>query len=449
MSSPRLVYAATWLCVAVSITRCSADSGEPAPPGSPGSTAPEGTDGATTQPDTTGSAGGSNAAAGHGGAAGASGSGGGSVADGGGRVSGTCKGGVSSGLAGGAPALTPGLWKDISPPGVPYGQNGTIALGIAVDPCNPAIIYLCITGFDPVMAKGGIYKTTDAGSTWRRIGKVKPNYTGVDQIDNPIHVRVDPDDPQHLYLADGVRGATTGFWISHDGGETFDMPQSFADVKFFDTYDVAMDPTNAGHVLVAFHSPWYQDHPTYGTSSGILESKDAGVTWIRHEPLPGWGSGSVIHFLSEPSLGIGDSRTWLLGSPGGLWQTKDAGVSWIKASPNGTQHGGGTTYYTKAGVLYSAGASKNLRSMDNGQSWTEIGPSKGFNSILGDGQKLYTAPCFGPAPFITSPETDGLTWTDYNTQQFAQGPFEMAIDVPNGIMYSGSWGSGLWAMKLP
>src|SRR5450432_1204599 len=314
MSSPRLVYAATWLCVAVSITRCSADSGEPAPPGSPGSTAPEGTDGATTQPDTTGSAGGSNAAAGHGGAAGASGSGGGSVADGGGRVSGTCKGGLSSGLAGGAPAFTPGLWKDISPPGVPYGQNGTIDLGIAVDPCNPAIIYLCITGFDPVMAKGGIYKTTDAGSTWRRIGKVKPNYTGVDQIDNPIHVRVDPDDPQHLYLADGVRGATTGFWISHDGGETFDMPQSFADVKFFDTYDVAMDPTNAGHVLVAFHSPWYQDHPTYGTSSGILESKDAGVTWIRHEPLPGWGSGSVIHFLSEPSLGIGDSRTWLLGS---------------------------------------------------------------------------------------------------------------------------------------
>src|SRR5438034_1274863 len=79
-----------------------------------------------------------------------------SPADGGGRVGGTCKGGVSGGLAGGAPALTPGIWKDISPPGVPYGQNGTIALGVAVDPCNPAILYLCITGFDPVMAKGGV-----------------------------------------------------------------------------------------------------------------------------------------------------------------------------------------------------------------------------------------------------------------------------------------------------
>src|SRR5260221_443610 len=80
---------------------------------------------------------GSIGTAGHGGSAESSGSAGASSADGGGRVGGTCKGGVSSGLAGGAPALMPGVWKDISPPGVPYGQNGTIALGVAVDPCNP------------------------------------------------------------------------------------------------------------------------------------------------------------------------------------------------------------------------------------------------------------------------------------------------------------------------
>jgi photosystem II stability/assembly factor-like uncharacterized protein len=438
MSDTRWVHVGRLVCVVGLIAGCSAPGEEPAAVGSAGSatfesagSSPVGMGGGTMQNVEAGSAGsnassgaaGSPGVAGHGGAAGSPGSAG--------------------------TALTPGLWKDISPPGVPYGQDGTIALGVAVDPCNPAILYLCITGYNPVTAKGGVYKSTDAGSTWRRIGKVKPNYTGVDQIDNPIHVRVDPADSQHVYVADGVRGSTTGFWISHDGGETFDMPDGFASTKFFDTYDVALDPTDANHVLVAFHSPWYQDHPVYGTSSGILESKDGGTTWIRHEPLTGWGSGSVIHFLYEPSLGIGDSKTWLLGSPGGLWKTKDGGVSWTKASPNGTQHGGGTIYYTQTGVLYSAGASKNLRSTDNGQSWTEIGPSKGFNSILGDGKKLYTAPCFGPAPFLTSPESDGLTWTDYNSQQFTQGPFEMVIDAPNGIIYSGSWASGLWAMKLP
>jgi hypothetical protein len=371
-----------------------------------------------------------------------------SAIDGGARAGGTCERGMSMALAGGAPALVAGTWKDISPPGIPFGQNGTIALGVALDPCNPSVLYVCITGFDPVMAKGGLYKSVDAGSTWRRIGKVKPNYTGVDHIDNPIHVRVDPDDPQHIYVADGVRGGTTGFWVSHDGGETFDMPQSFADTKFLDTYDVALDPTNANHVLVSFHSWWYIDHPTYGSSSGVLESKDGGSTWIRHEPQPEWGTGNVIHFLYQPSLGIGDSQTWLMGAPGGLWQTKNGGTSWTKASPTGTQHGGGTIYYTKAGVLYSAGGSKNLRSTDNGLSWTEIGENHGYNAIFGDGKYLYTAPCFGPSPFLISLETDGLTWTDFNSQKFDQGPFEMVMDDANGIIYSGSWSSGLLALKL-
>jgi hypothetical protein len=32
---------------------------------------------------------------------------------------------------------------------------------------------------------------------------------------------------------------------------------------------------------------------------------------------------------------------------------------------------------------------------------------------------------------------------------FVQGPFEMAVDSANGILYSASWQAGMWALKLP
>ena len=156
MSDTCWVRVGRLLCVATAIAGCSAAGGdEPAALGSAGSTTPEGsggssiagTGGTTTmldaagiEPSSNGGGGGSiigGSGSGTGGTANAGGSGGSVVVDGGGRVGGKCKGGASNGLAGGAPALTPGVWKDISPPGVPYGQDGTIALGVAVDPCNP------------------------------------------------------------------------------------------------------------------------------------------------------------------------------------------------------------------------------------------------------------------------------------------------------------------------
>jgi len=48
---------------------------------------------------------------------------------------------------------------------------------------------------------------------------------------------------------------------------------------------------------------------------------------------------------------------------------------------------------------------------------------------------------------LTSPETDGLKWTAYNSQQFTQGPFEVAYDSINGIVYNASWTAGIWALN--
>lgn len=373
-----------------------------------------------------------------------SGSGGGGT----GTSSQKCPRPVDTALPASAPALEVGVWKNITPAshlGYLGSPETMIAQGIAMDPCDTATLYWGTTPYQP--DKGGLFKTTDGGGSWTKLGP----------FDEPLHVRVNPSDPQHLYVGDGVRGSTQGFWVSHDGGETWAKPEGFVAVAasigitqssgMDDIYDVAVDPTDFNHVLLSFHSPWSWDE--FDLGAGVIESKDGGNTWNVIE-RQGWGHGHSIKFLYEPELGIGDSNTWLLGTQGpGYWRTSDAGKTWQQVSANGIAHGGGTSYYTKEGVLYASGSPKNLRSTDNGETWTEL-PVGGATCIFGDGTRLYSAPAWGMNPFFVSPESDGLTWEPQAGDQVFDngGPYEMVMDKANGIIYASMWEQGVWAMKV-
>ncbi len=124
----------------------------------------------------------------------------------------TCS--LKSGFA--EPALTGGVWKNITPVGVTMtADNHVFCQGVTLDPVHPYTMYLCVCAYDET--KGGLFKTTDGGSTWAKIGK----------LDEPLHLAIDPRDSKHLYCVDGVRGATTGFWVSRDGGLTWSTPPGF------------------------------------------------------------------------------------------------------------------------------------------------------------------------------------------------------------------------------
>ena len=76
---------------------------------------------------------------------------------------------MGPGLPSGAPALMVGTWVDIGPAGVDFrtGDDPVFTQGMAIDPCNPAVLYLGVCAFD--VQWGGLYKSTDAGGTWRKI----------------------------------------------------------------------------------------------------------------------------------------------------------------------------------------------------------------------------------------------------------------------------------------
>ena len=344
------------------------------------------------------------------------------------------------------PDLVPGTWLNITPPGLNLDPSEHVfCQGMAIDPSKPSTLYLGICAYD--VAKGaGLYKSTDAGSNWKKVGN----------LDEPVHVVVDPKNSNHLYAVDGVRGNTLGFWISNDGGVSWTKPEGFtkitaAPVGTQDLYSIATEPGDFNHILVSFHSPWSGGN----NNAGVLESTDGGLTWAARNPPAGsvGGYGMAIFFLSFPQHKMGDGKTWLFtAQAGGFFRTKDGGATWSQVHDKQMTHGGNQIYCSKAGVLYSGGYQYPARSTDNGLTWTQVKTGLDYSwymGVSGDGENLYVGN-FGPdRPFFVSPETDGVTWKEYRSgaQKFSTQPFEMFYDSANGIMYSANWG-GMYALKV-
>lgn len=351
------------------------------------------------------------------------------------------------------PVLPSGTWVDVGPVGIDKSSlYSMIAQGLAVDPNNPSNLWWCNGPYQPNennsvtgLPNGGLYKSTDGGSTW----------TKSPPADNPLHIRINPDNSKQMYLCDGVRGSYGGFWASNDGGTTWIQSQGYinttndAVVGTNDLYEVHADPADFTHVIVSYHGWWKSTQ----NSSGVLESMDGGNSWLSHNPASGMSDpGFAVSFLYDPALGIGDKNTWIIGCQGGgYWRTSDAGATWTEASTETMPHGGNQIYYAKTGIVYSGGYPNLQRSSDNGVTWQPLTsglPTGSYYSVVGDGQNLYTAQVNGGV-FYTSPETDGVNWKQLNSKSFGYGPFEQAIDKVNGILYASCWGDGLWAYKIP
>lgn len=360
------------------------------------------------------------------------------------------------------PALTVGQFVNISPTQVPFCPfpctNGAYVFTqcVTVDPNNPSTLYLAVADYGVVY--GGVYKSTDGGSTWVKSGP----------MDQAINVCVDPTNPLNLYASDGVRGATAGVWASTDGGKTWAIPAGFVNIQnpqgrtlnygdsligSYDVYHVDADPTNFKHILVSFHSPWIWTSTE--EQGGVIESFDGGKTFVAHwDALGACGAyGHGVNFLYNPALGIGNNQTWIVGTQGmGFWRTTDAGHTYTEVSTNAMTHGGEQIYYAPNKILYISASPTCMSSTDNGATWTNLTsmPGNGYLGIIGDGNYLYAAPdnAGSSAPAYYSPMSNGNKWTVFGSQQFTQGAFGWDCDTVNGIVYNASQGAGLWAMKV-
>ena len=220
-------------------------------------------------------------------------------------------------------------WKSISD-----GYFGGSIGSIAVSESDPNVIYVgegeqTLRG--NVSSGRGAWKSMDAGETWEFIGL--PNSEHVSRI------RIHPSNPDILYV--GVIGnlwkpnKERGLYKSIDGGKNWKKILFVSDKA--GVGDVIIDPNNS---RIIYASTWQMKRNGYRMDSGgpdskIFRSFDEGTTWEDISTFKGlpnfpWG---IVGLAISP---LNSKRIWAMieAKNGGLFRSDDGGNSWSKINSN-------------------------------------------------------------------------------------------------------------------
>src|SRR5471032_2746158 len=204
------------------------------------------------------------------------------------------------------------------------------AIGVA--PSNPSVVYVG-TGEpdmrDSIAFGDGIYKSTDAGKTWK--------HTGLENTRQIGRIIVDPKNANVVFVAalGHAYGPNPdrGVYRSRDGGATWQKVLFKGDD--IGAIDVAFDLTNTQTVYASLWNtrrpPWSIYPPSYGPGSGLFKSTDGGTTWqplTRGLPTEAVGRVGIAVALSNSTrvYAIVDAKE------GGLYRSDDAGATFAKVS---------------------------------------------------------------------------------------------------------------------
>ncbi|MBS1858796.1 MAG: glycoside hydrolase [Acidobacteria bacterium] len=328
-----------------------------------------------------------------------------------------------------------GIWKSTD-----YGRTwnpifddqptGSIG-ALAVAPSNPDIIYAGSgEGLQrPDLSTGdGIYKSTDAGRTWTRLG-----LRDGQQIPQ---IAVDPRNPDKLFVA--VLGhpygpnPERGLYRSTDGGRTFE--KVLGKDENTGANDVVIDPRHPDTVYAALwearQGPWENSSWT-GPGGGVFKSTDGGTTW---KPLAN-GIPSGPEGFVQANLAIAPSNPNRLyasvaTSQGtGIYRSDDGGALWTRATTDprpAARIGGGDVSVPAVDprnpdIVYAASV-VTWKSTDGGRTWTGIRGAPGGD----DYQRIWINPLNPDIILDVSDQgaivtvNGGQTWSSWYNQSTAQ-----------------------------
>jgi hypothetical protein len=103
-------------------------------------------------------------------------------------------------------------------------------------------------------------------------------------------------------------------------------------------------------------------------------------------------------------------------------------------------------YISDSGTIFSSVSGGIVRSRDRAATFDFFATNAASIGLGGDGSTLYS----GNNTISTAPESDPSNWTTAPNGPPARdsgGPFELAFDKANGIVYAASNQNGLWAVK--
>lgn len=241
-------------------------------------------------------------------------------------------------------------WTALGP-----GNIGGRIRAIAIHPTNTSTIWAGSVA-------GGIWKTTNGGTSWLPVNDFLPNLSVSSIIIHPTNPLIMyAGTGEGFFNADAVRGA--GVFRSADGGVTWSQLASTNPVtigaQWYYVNRLAIHPTN-GNILLA------------ATNNGLFLSTDAGTTWSLRT-----GNIRVSDVKFNPLNG--NRAVYTPGSSGGaVTYSSDAGSTWT--SSNLFSAGRAEISFSRDGVVYASVDSNPAgtynttgqvyRSADGGVTWT-------------------------------------------------------------------------------
>ena len=314
-------------------------------------------------------------------------------------------------------------WKNISDGYFATGSVGAVAVADA----DPNIVYVGMGEHAPrgVMSSygDGVYKSTDAGKTWKHLG--------LDLTRQIATIRIDPKNPDIVYVAaqGAIHGPSPdrGIYKSADGGKNWNK------VLFVDENtgcaDLSMDLTNP---RILYASMWdYRRLPwemhSGGKGSGLYKSEDAGETWQKiQEGLPKeLGKMSIAVSPANPNKVFALIESDSQKEQGGLFVSEDGAKHWTRISKDHrlVQR---AWYYIKViadtkneDIVYVLN-SPGLKSKDGGKTWEYISGTHGDYHQLWisttNNQNMIIANDGGAAISFNG----GKVWSTQNNQPTAQ-----------------------------
>ncbi len=361
-----------------------------------------------------------------------------------------------------------GIWKSTSG-GIKWApifeKELTASIGaVAIQQSNPSVIWAGTGEGNPRNSLNGgfgIYKSLDAGKTWKAMGLEKTRH---------IHrVIIDPTNPDVVYV-----GAIGSPWGAHkergvyktaDGGKTWKQIL-FTNIKS-GTADLIMDPKNPNKIIAAMwehkRDPWFFN--SGGEGSGLYITHDGGDNWKQITEKEGFPKGN----LGRIGVAIAPSNPNVIyalveAKKNALYKSEDGGFKWKKINDK-PGIGNRPFYYSEIYVdpqnenrLYTVFTYINV-SEDGGKNFKQLMPAYGVdNGVHPDHHAWWIHPTNGKFMIdgndggLNITKDGGKSWRFIGNIPVAQFYHinvdnEFPYNVYGGMQDNGSWRGPAYVWK--
>ena len=232
-----------------------------------------------------------------------------------------------------AGVATGGLWKTTNNGTTweaVFDHQDVVSIGaVAIPPDNADLVWVGTGENNNRQSSswgGGVFKSTDGGKSWKNMGLTESRHIGRIVIDPVEHDVVYVAAAGHLFGPNKERGV----FKTTDGGATWSQVL-FVDEQTGAT-DLVMDPSDRSVLYAAMYqrqrTPW--GYNGGGPGSGIYKSTDAGKTWNRLSAgVPGGPLGRIglDVFRSNPKIVYALIQHE---NESGVYRSDDAGAHWTR-----------------------------------------------------------------------------------------------------------------------